>query len=293
MKREPGCTLGAVIDLHVHSTCSDGSESPAEVVNLAAAAGCSAVALTDHDGIAGMTEARARAEQLGIGFVPGCEVSCAFSPGTMHVLGYFVEEGEGPLQDELGRLRQDRSERNERLVQRLRALGLPITSEEVQAVAGSSVIGRPHFAAVLVANGAALNVQDAFERWLGKGAPGYVPKARIDAASFLAVAARSGAVTALAHPHSLGLDPPELDAVLGELSAAGLSGLECYYGRYSPEERSELAAMAASHGLVPTGGSDFHGSFKPDLSIGTGTGDLHVPDTALTALLARKPPKTA
>jgi predicted metal-dependent phosphoesterase TrpH len=288
-----GCTLGAVIDLHVHSTCSDGSETPAEVVNLAVAAGCSAVALTDHDGIAGVAEAKARAEHLGIGFVPGCEVSCAFSPGTMHILSYFVEPGAGPLQDELERLRQDRSQRNERLLQRLRGLGLPVTFDEVQAVAGSSVIGRPHFAAVLMANGAATSVQDAFERLLGKGTPGYVPKARIDAASFLASAVGSGAVAALAHPHSLGLDPPELDRLLGELSAAGLSGIECYYGRYSLEERAGLAAMAAHHDLVPTGGSDFHGTFKPDISVGTGTGDLDVPDVTLMALLARKPTKGA
>ena len=146
------------------------------------------------------------------------------------------------------------------------------------------MLGRPHFAAVLVAKGAASSIQDAFDRWLGKGAPGYVPKARIDPAAFLALARRSGAVTSLAHPHTLGLEPPELDGVLRELSEAGLSAMECHYGRYSTEERSALLATAARHDLVPTGGSDFHGSFKPDLLVGTGTGDLCVPDAALAEL---------
>jgi predicted metal-dependent phosphoesterase TrpH len=278
-----------VIDLHLHSTCSDGSETPERVVELAAAAGCTSIALTDHDGLAGVAQARTRAESLGLGFVPGCEVSCAFSPGTMHVLAYFVEPGEGPLQAELERLRLDRSNRNARLLQRLRDLGLPVSFDEVEAAAGSSVIGRPHFASVLVANGAAANTQDAFDRLLAKGAPGYVPKARIDAATFIATAKGSGAVAVLAHPLSLGLGASGLDRVLEELSAAGLGGTECDYGRYSPEERARLAETARRHHLVATGGSDFHGSFKPDLSIGTGTGDLDVPDAALAELRARKP----
>lgn len=278
-----------MIDLHTHSTCSDGSEAPARVVELAVIAGCEAVALTDHDGLGGVDQAKVRAEALGIGFVPGCEVSCAFSPGTMHILGYFIESGEGPLQDELKGLRWDRSTRNERLVQRLRDLGLPISFEEVRAAAGGSVVGRPHFAAVLVANGAAESIQVAFDRWLAKGAPGYIPKARLKAATVLEAAKGSGAVSVLAHPLSLGLDASELERVLLELSAAGLAGLECYYGRYRPEERAWLANMATRHDLVVTGGSDFHGSFKPDLFVGTGTGNLQVPDGAIEALLARRP----
>ena len=278
-----------MIDLHVHSTCSDGSETPERVVELAAAAGCTAMALTDHDGLAGVARAGERAKSLGIGFVPGCEVSCAFSPGTMHALAYFVEPGEGPLQSELERLRRDRSNRNKLLLQRLKDLALPVTLDEVEAAAGSSVVGKPHFASVLVANGAASSIQDAFERLLAKGAPGYVPRARIDAAAFIAAATGAGAVAVLAHPLTLGIDAPGLDRVLEELSAVGLLGMECYYGRYSPEERAGLALMAKRHDIVATGGSDFHGSFKPDLLVGTGTGDLDVPDAVLSELLARKP----
>jgi predicted metal-dependent phosphoesterase TrpH len=278
-----------VIDLHTHSTCSDGSETPEAVVELASAVGCSAVALTDHDGLEGLTRARARAESLGISLVNGCEVSCAFSPGAMHVLSYFAEPDDGPLPTELARLRQDRSTRNEKLVRRLRELGLPVSFEQVRAAAGGSVIGRPHFASVLVANGAATSIQDAFERLLSKGAPAYVPKARINAASFIATARASGAVTVLAHPFSLGLEPAALDRAVGELAEVGLVGMECYYGRYSPDERAVLVEMARTHDLVATGGSDFHGSFKPELAVGVGTGDLYVPDSALTELQARRP----
>ena len=273
----------------MHSRCSDGSETPERIVELAAAAGCSAVALTDHDGLDGLVRANRRASEMGISFVPGCEVSCAFTPGAMHVLSYFVEPGDGPLQAELARLRDDRVRRNERLVERLRELGLPVSFDEVRSAAGSSVIGRPHFASVLVANGAATSIEDAFARWLAKGAPGYVPKARVAVSSFIAAARDSGAVTSLAHPFSLGVEPPALDRLLGELVEAGLVGLECYYGRYSPEERALLAEMAQRHGLVATGGSDFHGSFKPDLLIATGTGDLEVPDEALVSLADRRP----
>ncbi len=278
-----------MIDLHLHSTCSDGSETPARVVELAAAAACTAVALTDHDGLFGVVEARARAEELGIECVSGCEISCAFSPGTMHVLCYFVEPGEGPLQDELERLQMDRSNRNERLLLRLRELGLPITREEVEQAAGSPVIGRPHFASVLVANGAAESIQDAFDRLLGRGAPGYVPKARIDASTAIRAVKGSGAVAVLAHPMSLGLDMAGLDRAVEELSSVGLVGLECYYGRYSPNERAALVEIAKTHDLVATGGSDFHGTFKPDLSVGTGTGDLDVPAAALIQLRAKVP----
>ena len=277
-----------MIDLHLHSTCSDGSESPTAVVGLAAAAGCSTIALTDHDGLAGLKEAAAAAAAAGIGFVRGCEVSCSFSPGTLHLLAYFVEDEEGPLPDMLADMRSDRSARNERLVARLRELGYPVSLDAVGAVAGSDVIGRPHFASVLVGLGAASSVQDAFDRILGKGRPAYVSKAHVSAPEAIAAAKESGAVAVLAHPLSLGLGPVELDSQIAELAELGLGGLECYYGRYAPDERSGLAAIASSHGLVATGGSDFHGTFKPGLFVGTGTGDLEVPDAAVRELEARR-----
>jgi len=276
-----------MIDLHCHSTRSDGSEPPARVVELAAAAGCEAVALTDHDTTSGNGEAGGRARELGVGFVPGCEVSCRFSPGTLHLLCYFVDEGGGPLPDLLARLRGDRETRNERLVARLNELGFPISLELVEAAAGGGEIGRPHFARVLAETGAVASYQDAFDSLLGKGGPAYIPKAFVDPSDAIAAATASGALTVLAHPFSLGLEPAGLEAAVAELAAAGLTGLECLYGRYSPEDRAGLLGVARRHGLVATGGSDYHGSFKPDLSVGTGTGDLDVPVSALDELRAR------
>ena len=280
-----------MIDLHTHSTVSDGTDPPGRVVELAAEAGCSAVALTDHDSLAGTGPARRRAAELGITLVPGCEVSCRpVATGGMHVLVYFVEEDGGPLHEELGRLRQDRRDRNLALAERLAQLGLPVTYEQVVAVAGDeSGIGRPHFAAALVEAGAAESIDDAFDRYLANGRPAYVPKARLSGAEVAALARDSGGVAVLAHPYSLGLDGPELARVVGQLAEAGFGGIEAVYGRYSPRQRTELGHLARRFDLVATGGSDHHGTIKPDLRVGTGQGDLKVPDKVLALLESRRP----
>ncbi|HXY42820.1 MAG TPA: PHP domain-containing protein [Acidimicrobiales bacterium] len=278
-----------MIDLHTHSTCSDGSDPPGRIVELAAEAGCTAVALTDHDGLSGIAPARAQALQVGIEFVPGCEVSCRFSPGTQHILCYFAEPGEGPLQDQLETLRLDRDTRNGRLIARLNELGIPITEEMLRSEAGDAALGRPHFAAVLVRLGVVASYQEAFDTLLAKGGPAYFPKAFIDAPTMIAAAKGSGALAVLAHPLSLGLQAAELERQVAELAEAGLAGLECWYGRYSAEDRQGLYELAVRHGLVATGGSDYHGTYKPDLSIGIGKGDLNVPETAMRELTARRP----
>ncbi|MGO9198308.1 MAG: PHP domain-containing protein [Acidimicrobiales bacterium] len=279
-----------MIDLHTHSSCSDGSDAPGRIIELAVAAGCSAVALTDHDGLSGIDEAREAAATSGITFIPGCEVSCKFSPGAMHILCYFAEAGDGPLQAQLERLRHDRDNRNVLLVERLNQLGIELTLEEVEAESGGSTIGRPHFAAALVKKGVVGSYQDAFDNLLAKGGPAYIPKAFIDAETTIEAARGSGALAVLAHPLSLGLEPAGLEATIAELAESGLTGLECWYGRYSEDEREGLVKIAKRCGLVATGGSDFHGTFKPDLAIGSGTGDLQVPDSALDELLGRRAP---
>ncbi len=278
-----------MIDLHTHSTCSDGTDPPERIAELAAAAGCSAVALTDHDTLAGIGPARRRAEELGIRLVPGCEVSCAFGEHSAHVLVYFVEDGEGPLQEELARLRHDRVERNRNLVRRLCDLGIPITYDELVAEAsGEEGVGRPHVAAVLVRHGAAESIPDAFDRWLAEGRPAYVPKARVTPAEVADLARRSGAVTVLAHPLTLGLSASGLSSAVAELAEAVFAGIESLYGRYTRDQRAQLTELAHRHGLVATGGSDYHGTVKADLSVGTGQGDLRVPDDVLDELAARR-----
>jgi len=280
-----------VIDLHTHSTCSDGTDPPEAIPELAAKAGCRAVALTDHDNLSGLAAARARADELGLQFVNGCEVSCLFKDRSAHVLCYFVDEDEGPLQDELARLRADRVKRNKLLVDKLRnEFGMQITYDEVVAEAArEESVGRPHFAALLVRHGAAESMQDAFDKWLGAGKPAYIPKARVAPEEVARLARASGGVAVLAHPYSLQLGDGALTAAVGELAEAGFSGIEAEYGRYTPDERAELRTLAQRAGLVATGGSDYHGTVKHDLSVGVGQGDLRVPDSMLEDLAARRP----
>ena len=273
-----------MIDLHTHSTVSDGSDEPGEIPVLAANAGCTAVALTDHDRLDGIEVARAAADAVGVELVPGCEISCEVASGTMHLLVYFVEPGEGPLQDELVRLQEVRDRRNELMCERL-----GLSYEALQAEAGGIGAGRPHAAALLVRDGRATSIQDAFDRWLGKGKPGYVEKSRLAPADAMRLAIASGGVPVLAHPFSLELSPAELRSRLEELRSMGLAGVECVYGRYSPEDRAGLQELASSLGLIATGGSDHHGTYKPDLSVGIGRGDLDVPDSALDELRERRP----
>jgi hypothetical protein len=287
-----------VIDLHTHSTVSDGSERPGRVVELAAAAGCSAVALTDHDSLAGLDEAGRVAAELGIRLVPGCEVSCRKPApprgaprleGAVHVLVYFVEAGDGPLQRELVKLRGDRAVRNRELAARLEELGTGVTYEDVVAEAGDEAgVGRPHFARALVKAGAAEDIDDAFDRWLADGRPGYVPKARLDPPDVARLAHESGGVAVLAHPLSTGLPLRHLERLVSDLAEGGLDGIEAVYASYTPDQRASLRRMATRTGLVATGGSDFHGSFKPGLLVGSGRGDLSVPDEMLAALEARR-----
>jgi len=281
-----------VIDLHAHSTASDGTDSPAAVVELAARAGLSALALTDHDTLDHLPEARDAARASGLRLVPACEISCALggrAPGTMHLLVYFVDDRPGPLQDRLGALQASRVSRNVMIVAALREHGVEITLEEVLAEAGPGSVGRPHVAAVLERIGAVGSIQEAFDRWLAKGRPAYFERERLAPEHAIELAHASVAVTSVAHPATLGLPGEELDELLDRLADAGLDALECDYGRYTPAEREGYRALATRHGLAVTGGSDYHGTYKPDLSIGIGRGDLAVADELLDALESRRP----
>lgn len=279
-----------MIDLHLHSVFSDGSETPERICEMAAQVGLSAIALTDHDGIAGLERAEAAATDHGLRLLSGCEISCRTEYGSVHMLCYFSGAPDPSFTGELERLAADRASRNEQMVAKLAALGLPITYEEVLEEAGGAGVGRPHFAGVLVRNGAAESIQDAFDRYLGFGAPGYVNKARLSPKDALATINAAGAAGVIAHPYSLGMAPSELESYVAGLADEGLAGVESYYGRYTPEMRADLVRMARRRGLVPTGGSDYHGSYKPDIEVGVGTGDLAVPDEVLDELEARLGP---
>jgi predicted metal-dependent phosphoesterase TrpH len=278
-----------VIDLHTHSTASDGSDAPAALMAMAARAGLSAIALTDHDTVEGLAEARAAAADAGVRLIQGCELSCEVGEATMHLLVYFLADTPGPLQDRLGGLQAARADRNERIVAVLQANGLDVTLDEILTEAGGGSVGRPHVAGVLLRKGYVTSIQEAFDVWLGKGKPAYLERERLPPAEAIALAHASGAVAVLAHPTSLGFDAPALEAFVAGLAADGLDGMECEYGRYRPDLRAALRSMAGQFGLAVTGGSDYHGRYKPDIALGTAMGDLNVPDDLLDALEARRP----
>ena len=287
----PSSSVASVIDLHTHSDLSDGTDPPERIVELAHEVGCSAVALTDHDTLAGLARARVRADQLGIRLIPGCEVSCVpIAGGGVHVLVYFVEDPDSPLGIELAHLRDDRRNRNTALAERLQQLGLDVTVEAAAAHAGTGEgVGRPHFAQVMVDIGAVSSINEAFTDYLGNGGKAYIPKGRLTVADVAGLARDSGGVAVLAHPYTIGLEGDALAAEVQQMAEAGLGGLEAVYGGYSKRQRTDLGNLARRFGLVITGGSDFHGTFKPGLAVGSGTGDLKVPDKLLDALEAARP----
>ncbi len=264
------------VDLHTHSTYSDGSDSPAEIVSAAAAAGLEAVALTDHDNLNGILEAAAAADASEVELIPGVELSCEWQPGGMHLVVLWLEPGPGPLQDRLEILQAGRKQRNVDLIELLQQLDVDISYEEVVAEAGGTGVGRPHVAAVLVRKGVVGSIPEAFDLYLASGRPAYVERYRLPPEEAIELARASGAVPIVAHPHTLGMTGTTLDQELRRLARHGLVGLECYYPEYEPDTRLELVERARDVGLVPSGGSDYHGTYKPGLEIGRGYGDLSV-----------------
>lgn len=276
-----------IVDLHTHSTASDGSETPARVIHLAHTAGLGAVALTDHDTQEGIEEAREAAAHLGIDLVPGVELSLNYHRGGMHLAVLWLEPGPGPLQDHLRGLQSGRDQRNEQIVDRLSRAGMDITIAEVLEEAGKGSVGRPHIAAVMMSKGYVPDISSAFDEWLGTGRPAYVDRERLEPEEAIALARESGAVPVLCHPHTLGITTASAMAeLLTRLRDAGLIGLEALYSSYRRHERAGYADLARRFDLVPSGGSDFHGRYKPDLEIGSGYGDLVVEGSVLEELLS-------
>ncbi|MCK6528459.1 PHP domain-containing protein [Myxococcota bacterium] len=285
------------VDLHCHSTCSDGEWPPARVVAAAAAAGVRVLALTDHDTVDGLAEAREAAREHGIRLVDGIELSVELPAGPrrpaeeLHVLGYFVDPGSGELRARLQQARGERERRNEALLARLRALGAPVSAEAVGRIAGRAPVGRPHLARALVEAGHAADVFEAFERYLSERGAAYVERERIGAAAGIALLRRAGAVPVLAHPAAYSRVPgDQWRGILAELKAAGLAGVEALHSGHTREQRRRFSGLARGLDLVVTGGSDFHGpTVLPGVHLGSGWGGLHVPLEVVDALESRRP----
>jgi hypothetical protein len=274
-----------IVDLHSHSTASDGSDPPARLVELALEAGLGCLALTDHDTQAGIPEAVAAATGTGLELIPGVELSLDYDGGGMHLVVLWLEPGPGPLQDRLAALREGRDTRNLRIVDLLTSLGMPITIEEIEEEAGGGSVGRPHIAAVMVERGYVPDIRTAFDLWLANGKPGYVGRDRLEPEEALSLARESGGVPILSHPHTLGITTaPEMADLLTRLGRAGLVGLEAIYAAYRRHERYGYADLARRFSLIPSGGSDYHGTYKPGLQLGSGFGDLVIPGSVLEEL---------
>jgi predicted metal-dependent phosphoesterase TrpH len=266
------------VDLHTHSERSDGSDTPVQLVELAAAANLEALSLTDHDTIDGLPAASLRAAELDIAFLPGIELSVHTSSKTIHLLGYGFDPTHPELVETLKSQQDSRLHRNTLLIERLVALGYEITLEEVVAKTDGGTIGRPHFASVLVDKGYVTSIDQAFTELLAGGRPAYIERRELPAADAIALIHRAGGAAIWAHPtRTAEIDENRFRSELEELLSVGLDGFECWYSRFSPELRRRMARIARKYGVIPTGGSDYHGSYKPDLSIGSGTGDLQIP----------------
>jgi predicted metal-dependent phosphoesterase TrpH len=276
------------VDLHTHSTASDGSDQPAALVEKAAAMGLSSIALTDHDTVEGIEEARAAADRIGIELVSGTELSLE-SPGGMHLIVLWLEPGPGPLQDRLPSLQHGRTARNQAIIDLLAQCGMPLTMEEVLEVAERGSVGRPHIATVMVRRGYVTSIPEAFDLWLSAGKPAYANRPRLEPEEAIGTALQSGGIPVLAHPHTLGINRAhEMAALLDRLRTAGLVGLETEYAAYHRHEREGYADLARRFGLVVSGGSDYHGTYKEGLELGTGYGDLAVPESVLEGLRERR-----
>jgi predicted metal-dependent phosphoesterase TrpH len=257
-------------DLHSHSTASDGTTPPADVMARAAAAGLDVVALTDHDTVAGHAEAAA-ALPPGLTLLPGLELSCRMSGHSVHVLSYLFDPGHPELARELEQIRASRLTRAREMVRRLAGLGYPVTWEQVQAIAGDGVVGRPHIARALARAGLVAAPADAFSPdWIGPGGPAYVSRYALDPVRAVGLVRAAGGVTVLAHARGDGRGWPIPDDAIAELAAAGLTGLEVCHPQHDAAARAALSALAASLRLVPSGGSDDHGALS-GFRIGTET----------------------
>lgn len=276
-------------DFHSHSTASDGVLPPAELIELAYKQGVRVLAMTDHDSTEGVPEARRAAERHpDFTLIPGVEMGTDIPGDEVHVLGYYLEPDNEALQQALLRLRNARELRGQGMVEKLRGMGLDVTWEQVQRFAGDGAVGRPHVAQALYESGCVASVKEAFDTYIGRNGPAYVDRIKMTPAEAVEAIVRLGGVPCLAHPRDL----VQLDEILTELKAAGLAGMEVYYKDYAPDDVERLRQAAERFGLIPLGGSDYHGLFGQEEPL---PGGMHspLPDESIEALLKLGRERTA
>lgn len=276
----------ARIDLHSHTTASDGSLTPEELVRLAKQQGVTTLAVTDHDTVAGLPQAMAEGELAGVEIIPGIEISCLYGETELHILGYFINPDDPRLTSALLTYQASREDRNPRIVQRLQELGCAVTYSDVQAIAGNATIGRPHIAQALLRKGYVASVSDAFDRYLADGAPAYLPRTLPSPAEAIGLIRQIGGIPVMAHPVYASRLKEPFEQICATLQGLGLLGIEALYSSHNRKQTDYYRSISQNQGLLITGGSDFHGDSKPNLLVGTGYGNLSVSPDLLEPMRA-------
>jgi predicted metal-dependent phosphoesterase TrpH len=275
-----------VIDLHVHSFYSDGTDSPADLLAVAEQRNLRAMALTDHDTVGGIVPLLSAAEGSPVEVVPGIELSAECERGTMHILGYYIDHTCEALLEKIDKVRSGREVRNQEILKKLNKLGYVLLWSDVEKQVGKDVVGRPHFAEALVERGHVKSRKAAFDLLLAKGRPAYIERYRYTAKECIELIRLAGGVSVLAHPATIFLADDKLKSLVKELKDYGLGGIEVYYAEQYPENIRKFSKWAKEFDLISTGGTDYHGGNTPDLKLGSGFGQLRVPDEALAQLKA-------
>jgi len=287
-----------MIDLHVHSTRSDGTLSPTELVDYAMKKGLHAFALTDHDSVEGLREAMDHAKQLRETLpestaatvpevIPGIELSTDYKGREVHIVGLFIHPENAEFQAYLKEFIESRTNRNLKMCEKFRELGIELTYQELLDEFPNAIITRAHYARHLTEMGVVKNNNEAFERFLGDRCPCYVPREKITPMKGVELIRKAGGFPVFAHPILCRFSDAKLEELIIQLKEAGLMGIEAIYSTYSPSEERQIRNLAEKYDLLISGGSDFHGANKPDIDLGTGRGNLYVDDSVLTAIKAR------
>ena len=280
----PSLGFYKVIDLHTHSTASDGSLSPAALIHAAAQQGITALALTDHDTLAGLSEAEQAAKQEGIRFIPGIEIELSWEPGEFHLLGLGVSKPSPAFMETVAGLAQKREARNHAIIGRMRDAGIEVQYEDILALSGGHSVGRPHFASFLVNQHIVKNHEQAFEKYLAKGKLFYVPRECLEFQRALALIKESGGITVLAHPMSLYVSWGSLPALIRDFQEQGMDGIEAWHPTATPKTCKRLEELGRSLDMYITAGSDFHGANRPDRKLGITSGDRKISEAILEAI---------
>ena len=266
-----------VVDLHVHSTASDGTLTPSEVVCMAKKINLKSIALTDHDTVSGVKEAINAGRQNDIEVIPGIEVSCSYDNKEIHIVGLFVDYENTEFLNVLSRMRHTRDTRNEQMSQKFAEIGIDIPVGELERAYPDAVITRAHFASYLYEQGVVSSVKEAFDRWLNDHGPCFVPRYKIPAKETISLIHSVGGVAILAHPVLYRMNDKDLALMVSHLSENGLDGIEAVYSTYSESNERLIRRLAKENNLLLSGGSDFHGDNKPSIRLGVGRGNLKVP----------------